>query len=173
MDLTDKGRQSITGKHNLADQEKRVKIKELDLEVWTAFAPKVKPHKEIKNAYWCSCLHCEKGKKKGTHNLTGLVYEHANGDGLGFACKACGTKHPRVFELLGGAGSPAAEEYAWNRFEIDAVGKGWYCPYPQRLKEISEQVSKNRAAKYKADYDRRKRKNKIVYALREEDKLKQ
>ena len=46
MDLTDKGRQSITGKHNLADQEKRVKIKELDLEAWTAFATKVKAHEK-------------------------------------------------------------------------------------------------------------------------------
>ena len=71
MDLTDNERQAITNKHNLTDQEKKVKIKELDLEVWTAFAPKVKAHKEIKDAFWCSCPHCEKGKKKGTHNLTG------------------------------------------------------------------------------------------------------
>lgn len=80
--------------------------------------------------------------------------------------------HRRVFEFLGGAGSAAAEEYAWNRFEIDAVGQGWYCPYPQRWKEISEQVSKNRAAKYKAEADRRKKENKIVYALREQEALK-
>ena len=146
----------------------------MDLEAWTAFVPKVKRHEKNSNTYWCYCPYCEKGKKKeGTHNLTGLVYEHANGDGLGFACKACGTKHPRVFELLGGAGSAAAEEYAWNRFEIDAVGKGWYCPYPQRWKEISEQASKNRAARYKAEADRRKKENKIAYELREEDRLKQ
>jgi len=173
MDLTNKERRAISSRHNLTDREKKVKIKALDLEVWTAFAPKVKAHKEIKNAYWCYCPYCEKGKKKGTHNLTGLIYEHTNGDGLGFACKACGEQHPRVFELLGGAGSAAAEEYAWNRFEIDAVGQGWYCPYPQRWKEISEQVSKNRAAKYKAEADRRKKEHQIAYALREEDKLKQ
>ena len=172
MNLTDRERQAITSKHNLTEQEKKVKIKELDLEVWTAFVPKVKAHKEIKNAYWCSCPHCEKGKKEGIHNLTGLIYEHANGDGLGFACKACGTKNPRVFELLGGAGSAAAEEYTWNRFEIDAVGQGWYCPYPQRWKEISELANKRRAAKYKADYERKRRENKVAYALREEDKLK-
>ena len=134
--------------------------------------PKVQAHKEIKNAYWCSCPHCEKGKKEGTHNLTGLVYEHSKGDGLGFKCFACGTKHPRVFEFLGGAGSIAAEEYAWNRFEIDAVGRGWYCPYPQRWKEISKQVSKNRAAKYKAEADRRKKEHQIAYALREQEALK-
>ncbi len=81
--------------------------------------------------------------------------------------------HHRVFEFLGGAGSTAAENYAWKRFAIGAVGHGWYCPYPQRWKEISEQVSKNRAAKYKAEADRRKKENKIAYALREEDKLKQ
>jgi hypothetical protein len=171
MNFTDRERQAITSKHNLTEQEKKVKIKELDLEVWTAFVPKVKAHEKIKNAYWCSCPHCEKGKKKGTHNLTGLVYEHANGDGLGFVCKACGTKHPRVFELLGGAGSAAAEEYAWNRFEIDAVGQGWYCPHPQRWKEISKKVSENRAAKFKAETDRRKRENQIAYALREQKAL--
>lgn len=33
MDLTDNERQAITNKHNLTDQEKKVKIKELDLEV--------------------------------------------------------------------------------------------------------------------------------------------
>lgn len=172
MNFTDRERQAITTKHNLTEQEKKVKIKELDLEVWTAFVPKVKAHEKIKNAYWCSCPHCEKGTKKGTHNLTGLIYEHSKGDGLGFKCFACKTKHNRVFEFLGGAGSPAAEEYAWKRFAIDAVGKGWYCPYPQRWKEISEQVSKNRAAKYKAEADRRKKENKIVYALREQEALK-
>ena len=51
MNLTDRERQAITSKHNLTEQEKKVKIKELDLEVWNAFAPKVKAHKEIKNAY--------------------------------------------------------------------------------------------------------------------------
>ena len=165
MDLTDKERQAITNRHNLTDQQKKVKIKGLDLEVWTAFASKVKPHKEIKNAYWCSCPHCGKGKKEGTHNLTGLVYEHANRDGLGFACKACGTKHPRVYEFLG-KGSAAAEEYAWNRFEIDAVGKDWYCPYPQRWKEISELNRQRKAAHHKAKDARIKREHQIAYALR-------
>ncbi len=172
MNLTNRERQAIANKHNLTDQGKKVKIKELDLEVWKAFTSKVKAHENNSNAYWCYCPYCEKGKKEGTHNLTGLVYEHANGDGLGFACKACGTKHPRVFELLGGAGSAAAEEYAWNRFEIDAVGKGWYCPYPQRWKEISEQVRKNRAAKHKAKDERRKKEHQIAYALREQEALK-
>lgn len=81
--------------------------------------------------------------------------------------------HRRVFELLGGAGSSAAKEYAWKRFEIDAVEQGWYCPYPQRWKEISKQVRKNRAAKYKAEADRLKKEHQIAYELREEDRLKQ
>ena len=81
-------------------------------------------------------------------------------------------KASQGLEVLGGAGSAAAEEYAWNRFEIDAVGKGWYCPYPQRWKEISKQVSKNRAAKYKAEADRRKKEHQIAYALREQEALK-
>ena len=167
MDLTDKGRRVITGKHNLADQEKRAKIKELDLEVWTAFAPKVKAHEKNSNTYWCYCPYCEKGKKKeGVHNLTGLVYEHANRDGLGFACKACGTKHPRVYKFLG-EGSPAAEEYAEKRLEIDAVGKGWYCPAPQRKKKAQEQEKRSKAAHYKAEADRLKKKHQIAYTLRE------
>ena len=172
MDLTNKERQAITSKHNLSDEQKRAKIKELDLEVWTKFAPKVKAHEKNSNTYWCYCPCCGKGKKKDLHNLTGLVYEHSNGDGLGFKCFACKTKHNRVFEFLGGAGSPAAEEYAWKRFAIDAVGKGWYCPYPHRWKEISEQVRKNRAAKHKAKDERLKKEHQIAYTLREEDKLK-
>lgn len=101
MNFTDRERQAITNKHNLTDQEKKVKIKELDLEVWKAFTPKFKAHEKIKNAYWCYCPCCGKGKKKDLHNLTGLVYEHSNGDGLGFKCFACKTKHNRVFEFLG------------------------------------------------------------------------
>ena len=80
--------------------------------------------------------------------------------------------HRRVSELLGGAGSAAAEEYAWKRFEIDAVGKGWYCPYPQRWKQEQEQLKRDRAAKYKADDERRKREHKVAYDLREAESLK-
>ena len=171
MHLTDRERQAISSKETLTDQAKRARIKEWDLEVWTAFTPKVKAHQKNSDAYWCYCPHCEKGKKKtGIHNLTGLVYPHSNGDGLGFACKACGTKHPRVYEFLG-KGSAAAEEYAWNRFEIDAVGKGWYCPHTQRWKEISELAGKRRAAKYKADYERKRRENKIRYMLKENERI--
>ena len=178
MNLTDRERQAITSKHNLTEQEKRLKIKELDLEVWTAFIPPVSGYEEATIEYRCICPYCslEKSKKSDqnrTHNLTAWVFHPVNGDGLGFYCAACKTRHPRVFEFLGGAGSPAAEEYAWKRFEIDAVGQGWYCPHPQRWKEISEQVSKNRAAKYKAEADRRKKEHQIAYALREEEKLKQ
>ena len=172
MDLTDRERQAISSKETLMDQAKRARIKEWDLDVWTAFTPKVKVHEKNSDAYWCYCPHCEKGKKKtGIHNLTGLVYPHSNGDGLGFACKACGTKHPRVYEFLG-KGSAAAEEYAWKRFEIDAVGMGWYCPHPQRWKEISELAHKRRAAKYKERDARRKREHQIAYALREQEELK-
>ena len=172
MHLTDRERQAISNKETLMDQAKRARIKEWDLEVWNAFTPKVKVHEKNSDAYWCYCPHCEKGKKKtGIHNLTGLVYPHSNGDGLGFACKACGTKHPRVYEFLG-KGSAAAEEYAWKRFEIDAVGKGWYCPHPQCWREISELAGKRRAAKYKANYERKRREHKVAFALREQEELK-
>ena len=172
MDLTDKERQAIKNKHNLTDPEKILTIKELDLEVWKAFVPRVKAHEKNSNTYWCYCPYCEKGKKKeSVYNHTGLVYEHANGDGLGFACKACGTKHPRVYKFLC-EGSAASEEYAWKRFAIDAVGKGWYCPYQQRWKDISEKVRKNRAAKHKAKDERLKKEHQIAHTLREEDKLK-
>ena len=171
MYLTDRERQAISRRDALTDQEKREKIKEWDLEVWTAFVPKVKAHEKNSDAYWCYCPYCEKGAKEGTHNLTGLVYPHSNGDGLGFACKACGTKHPRVYEFLG-KGSAAAEEYAWNRFEIDAVGKGWYCPHPQRWLEISDLDRQRKAAHHKARDARHKRENQIAYALREKEELK-
>ena len=155
----------------MKDQEKRKQIKEWDLEVWTAFTPKVKTHEKNSDAYWCYCPHCEKGRKKtGIHNLTGLVYPHSNGDGLGFACKACGTKHPRVYAFLG-KGS-AAEEYAEKRLEIGAVGKGWYCPAPQRHKQQQEQEKQSRAAHHKAKDARLKRENQIAYALREQEELK-
>ena len=106
----------------------------------------------------------QKKIEKTTHNVTAFVYRHhkgwgAQGDGLGFFCAACGTKHPRVYEFLGGEGSIAAEEYAWKRFEADCVGKGWYCPYPKRWKELSEQAVKARAAKYRAEYEQRKQTN--------------
>jgi len=171
MHLTDRERQVISSKYALTDQDKRNIIRKWDLEVWTAFAPKVKAHKKNSNAYWCYCPHCEKGKKKGTHNLTGLVYPHSNGDGLGFACKACGTKHPRVYKFLG-TGSAAAEQYAEKRLEIGAVGKGWYCPAPQRHKQEQEQEKRSRAAKYRAETEQCKRENQIAYALREQEALK-
>ena len=156
----------------MKDQAKKKQIKEWDLEVWTAFTPKVKAHEKNSDAYWCYCPHCEKGKKKtGIHNLTALVYPHSNGDGLGFACKACGTRHPRVYAFLG-KGSAAAEEYAEKRLEIGAVGKGWYCPAPQRHKQQKEQEKRDRAAKYKADYERKRREHKVAYALREQEELK-
>ena len=166
MHLTDRERRAISRRNTLTDQAKRARIKEWDLEVWTAFAPKVKAHEKNSDAYWCYCPHCEKGKKKtGIHNLTGLVYPHSNGDGLGFACKACGTKHPRVYAFLG-KGSAAAEEYAEKRLEIGAVGQGWYCPAPQRHKQQEEQEKRDRAAKYKADYERTRRERKVAYDLR-------
>lgn len=166
MHLTGRERQAISNKKTLTDQAKRAKIQEWDLEVLTAFTPKVKAHEKNSDAYWCYCPHCEKGKKKtGIHNLTGLVYPHSNGDGLGFACKACGAKHPRVYELLG-KGSAAAEEYAEKRLEIDAVGRGWYCPAPLRHKQEQEQEKRSKAAHYKANYERQKRENKVAYDLR-------
>jgi len=171
MHLTDRERQAISSKETLTDQAKRARIKELDLEVWTPSTSNRKAHEDIKNAYWCSCPNCGKGKKKGTHNLTGLIYEHRNGDGMGFKCFACKAKHPRVYEFLG-KGSAEAEEYAWKRFEIDAVGKDWYCPYPQRWKEISELNRKRKAAHHKERDARRKREHQIAYALREQEALK-
>ena len=163
--------QLIPVKNILSDHEKRSMIRQLDLQVWTAFAPKVKPHENSPGSYWCYCPYCDKGRKKGTHNLTGLVYEHSNGDGLGFSCLACNAKHPRVFQFLGGAGSSAAEEYAEKRLEIGAVRKGWYCPSPQRWKQEQEQAKRLRAAQYKAEAERRKRDNKVAYALREGEAL--
>ena len=132
MDLTDRQKQVISNKRLLSDRKKREQIKKFDLEVWTEFTGNLKAQKEIKNAYYCSCPNCKKGNKKGSHNLTGLIYEHRNGDGMGFKCFACKTEHLRVFKFLGGAGAKAAEEYAEKRLEIGAVGQGWYCPAPQR-----------------------------------------
>jgi len=150
----------------LTEQDKKLLIQKIDLKIWSTFAPNVKTHEKNSDAYWCYCPHCEKGKKKtGIHNLTALVYPHSNGDGLGFACKACGTKHPRVYAFLG-KGSAAAEEYAEKRLEIGAVGKGWYCPAPQRHKQQKEQEKRDRAAKYKADYKRTRRERKVAYDLR-------
>ena len=165
MYLTGRKRRAISSRNTLTDQEKRQKIKEWDLDVWTEFTGNLKAHKDIKNAHWCSCPNCKKGNKQGSHNLTGLIYEHRNGDGMGFKCFACKAKHPRVYEYLG-KGSARAEGYAWRRFEIDAVGKGWYCPYPQRWKEISELAGKRRAEQYKADYERKRREHKVAYDLR-------
>ena len=165
MDLTDRQKQAISSKRLLSDREKRAQIKKFDLEVWTEFTGNLKAHKEIKNAYWCSCSNCGKGKKKGTHNLTGLIYEHRNGDGMGFKCFACKAEHPRVYAFLG-KGSAAAEEYAEKRLEIGAVGQGWYCPAPQRHKQQKEQEKRDRAAKYKGDYERKRRENKVAYDLR-------
>ena len=167
MDLTDKQKQVVSVKRLLSDREKRAQIKEWDLEEWTEVTGNRKAHKDIKGAYWCSCPNCGKGTKEGTHYLTGLIYEHRNGDGMGFKCYACKTDHPRVYEFLG-KGSPAAEEYAWKRFEIDAVGKGWYCPHPQRWLEISELDRRRKAALHKERDARCKRENKIAYALREQ-----
>ena len=164
MHLADRERRALSSRNTLTDQEKRQKIKEWDLDMWTEFTGNLKAHKDIKNAHWCSCPNCKKGNKKGSHNLTGLIYEHRNGDGMGFKCYACKTEHPRVYAFLG-KGSSAAEEYAWKRFEIDAVGKGWYCPHPQRWKEISELAGKRRTEQYKADYERKRRENKACYSL--------
>ena len=171
MHLTDRERQAISSKETLTDQAKRAKIKVWDLEVWTASTSNRKAHDRIKNAYWCSCPNCKKGKKKGTHNLTGLIYEHRNGDGMGFKCFACKAEHPRVYAFLG-KGSAAAEEYAEKRLEIGAVGKGWYCPAPQRYKQQQEQEKQSRAAHHKAKDARSKRENQIAYALREQEELK-
>ena len=166
MDLTDKQKQVISVKRLLSDREKRAQIKEWDLEIWISLTRNHEKHKEIKNAYWCSCPYCGKGKKKGTHNLTGLIYEHRNGDGMGFKCFACKAEHPRVYAFLG-KGSAEAEEYAVKRLEIGAVGKGWYCPAPQRHKQQQEQEKRDRAAKHKADYERTRRERKVAYDLRQ------
>jgi len=152
---------------HLSDRDKRKLIEELDLEVWTKFATQVKPGTRPDIVYHCYCPQCQadqKKTKKTTHNVTAFVYRHnkglgAQGDGLGFFCAACGTKYPRVYDFLGGEGSIAAEEYAWKRFEADCVGKGWYCPYPKRWKELSERAVKARAAKYRAEYEQRKQTN--------------
>jgi len=183
MHFTDGQRQAIPGKRLLSCEEKRAQIKEWDLEVWSAFAPpasrEVPKEKKSTIEYLCFCPHCaedqtKKHKKKrgGIHDLTAWVFHHANGDGLGFYCASCKTKHPRVYEFLGGAGAEAAEEYAEKRLEIDAVGKGWYCPAPQRHKRQQEQEKRDRAAKYKERDARRKRENQIAYALREQEELK-
>ena len=171
MDLTDRQKQVISVKRLLSDREKRAQIKEWDLEVWTEVTGNRKAHKDIKGAYWCSCPNCGKRKKEGTHYLTGLIYEHRNGDGMGFKCFACKAEHPRVYAFLG-KGSAKAEEYAVKRLEIGAVGKGWYCPAPQRHKQQQEQEKQSRAAHHKAKDARRKRENQIAYALREQEELK-
>jgi hypothetical protein len=151
----------------LSDREKRELIEKLDLEIWTKFAPQVSCGDRPGILYRCYCPYCQSDQKKTketTHNLTAVVYRNQGGwgqkgDGLGFFCASCGTKHPRVYAFLGGEGSPEAEEYAWKRFEADCVGKGWFCPYPQRWKELSDQAVKARAAKYRADYEQRRKTN--------------
>ncbi len=151
----------------LSDRKKRELIEKLDLEVWTKFAPEVSRGDRPGILYRCYCPYCQatpKKQQKTSHNLTAVVYQHqkgwgAQGDGLGFYCASCRTKHPRVYAFLGGEGSPAAEEYAWKRFEADCVGKGWYCPYPQRWKELSDQAVKERAEKYRAEYEHKRQTN--------------
>ena len=177
MDLTDRQKQVISGKRLLTDREKRAQIKKWDLEVWTAFAPPITGDVREAIEYHCICPHCshEKSKKKDkqrTHNLTAWVFHHANGDGLGFYCAACKKKHPRVFKFLGGAGAKAAEEYAEKRLEIDAVGKGWYCPSPQRKKQEQAQAKRARAAQHRADYERQKRKNQAAKSFTDQAALK-
>ena len=152
----------------LTNRQKQETIRILDLEVWNTFAPKVRAHEKCPDSYWCYCPYCDKGKKQDTHNLTGLDYKHSNGDGLGYKCLSCGAAQPRVFRFLGGAGARAAEEYAEKRLEIDAVGKGWYCPNPQRKQQEEDNTKRARAAQHKADYDHRRRKNKAAYSLREQ-----
>ena len=154
------------------NQQKQDKVRELDLEVWSSFAPKIRAHEKCPDSYWCYCPLCAKGKKKDIHNLTGLVYKHSNGDGLGYKCLACGAAQPRVFSFLGGAGARAAEDYAEKRLEIDAVGKGWYCPTPQRKRAEEEKTKRAKAAQHKADYERRRKENKAAYSLREQATLK-
>ena len=149
-------------------RQKQDKVRELDLEVWAAFAPEVRTHEKCPDSYWCYRPLCAKGKKKDTHNLTGLVYKHSNGDGLGYKCLACGAAQPRVFGFLGGAGARAAEEYAEKRLEINAVGKGWYCPIPQRKREEQEKIKRTKAAQHKADYERRRLANQAAYSLLEQ-----
>jgi len=158
----------------LSDYEKRKLIEKIDLEIWSAFAPQVVAGSSPGIVYRCYCPHCQavsKKTQKNAHNLTAVVYRHQKGwgeqgDGLGFSCVACGVKHPRVFQFLGGAGSAAAEEYAEKRLEIDAAGKGWYCPSPQRWKQDQEQKKRLRAAEYREEAERRKSQNKIINDLR-------
>jgi len=179
MHFTDEQCQAIPGKLLLSCEEKRAQIKEWDLEVWSAFAPpasrEIPKEKKSTIEYLCFCPHCaedqtkmHKKKRGGIHDLTAWVFHHANGDGLGFYCASCKTKHPRVYEFLGGAGAEAAEEYAEKRLEIDAVGKGWYCPTPQRKREEQEKIKRAKAAQHKADYERRRRENQAAYSLREQ-----
>jgi hypothetical protein len=151
----------------LSDREKRGLIEKLDLEIWTRFAPQVSPGDRPGILYRCYCPYCQatpKKRRKTTHNLTAVVYRNQGGwgqqgDGLGFYCASCRTKHPRVYAFLGGEGAPEAEAYAWKRFEADCVGKGWFCPYPQRWKELSDQAVKARAEKYREDYEQRRKTN--------------
>ena len=154
------------------NRQKQDRIRILDLEVWNTFAPKVRAHEKCPDSYWCYCPYCDKGKKKDTHNLTGLVYKHSNGDGLGYKCLSCGVAQPIVFRFLGGAGARAAEEYAEKRLEIDAVGKGWYCPSPQRKKQEQAQAKRARAAQHRADYERQKRKNQAAKSFTDQAALK-
>jgi hypothetical protein len=160
-------RKKINTMKLLSDYDKRKLIEKLDLEIWSAFAPEVKPGTRPGIVYHCYCPYCQIKQKKikeTTHNLTAVVYRNQGGwgqqgDGFGFFCASCDTKHPRVYAFLGGEGSPAAEEYAWKRFEAECVGKGWYCPYPKRWKELSDQAVKARAEKYRADYEQRRKSN--------------
>ena len=164
----------------ISDQDKRQLIEKLDLDIWSAFAPEVKPGNRSGILYHCYCPYCHttpKKQEKTSHNLTAVVYRHQKGwgeqgDGLGFFCASCGTKHPRVYTFLGGEGSPAAEEYAWKRFEAECVGKGWYCPHPERWKELSELDKQRKAANHKSEAERRKRENQVAYALCAQEALK-
>ena len=54
---------------------------------------------------------------------------------------------------------------------INAVGKGWYCPNPQRKQQEEGNAKRAMAAQHKADYERRRRENKAAYSLREQAAL--
>ena len=70
----------------LTRPQKQDRIRILDLEIWNTFAPKVRAQSaQIHSATALTATR----KKKDTHNLTGLVYKHSNGDGLGYKCLSC------------------------------------------------------------------------------------
>ena len=103
----------------------------------------------------CHCPFCH-GKRRNHSNQTATphatanVFEHRNGEGLSFGCRACRKIVYSVHELLCLLGrSDIADWYAQKRYDFDqCCGRGWTCPNPSSVKQ--ELSNKRRCMREKA-----------------------